>query len=262
MSDLNKFKTIDGLKEEQFNAQPGRINGIWLIAKGTNNAGQVGTVKDIGRVEIVRHGKPRVNRNFNHFVDINDIRNGTNIFSSTDGGVFLASCFIPFFEKGHPNVFNIQDSEELNVRFIPADDGTVFANLEIKFEQQMVSLDERYDYSILGNDLNPSAALDADNFVLNTRNVSALYLEDVDDVVDSLAFESNGRNVITNNDWDALQAYTNLNNRIEDPSFSIVEIENHTPGVPGSTLNRNNKLLLTTTGAGAIDVSVCSMDWH
>jgi len=262
MADLVKFKSIDGLSESQFNAQPGRINAILVLAEGTNKAGQVGTDENVGRIEITRNGQPIVNRSFNHFVDMNDIRAGKSLYDSTDGAAFLASAFIPFFEKGHPNALNITGEDELNVRFIPADDGTVFADLDITFEQQMVSLSERYLYKILGNDINPAAALNADGFNLNQNNVSALYLEDIDDVITNLSFESNERNVVTTNGYDALRAYTNYNNRIENDTFDIVEIENHTPGVPGSTVNRNNRLIFTTSGAGSIDVTVCSMHWN
>lgn len=260
--DLKKFETVNDItSEEEFTANPGKTAGIFLIVTATNDSGQTATNEDIGRIEIERKGNPIVNRSFNHFQDMNDIRGGTPIFNSSQAGAVEATCFIPFFEKGHPNALHIMDSEELVIRFIPADDGTVFASGKIEFQQGLSALPERYVMKIAGKDFNESAAVSAEEYNLNQRNVSSLYVEDVDDIIDRFAYESNDRNVVTPNTYLALRAQTLLNNQIEDDTFDIVEIENHTPGVPGSTVNKNNKYVVDTSGAGTFDVTYCSLVW-
>lgn len=262
MADLRKIDSTDGLSEDQFNAQPGRHKGIVVVATGTNNSGQTGGFADIGRFVISRKGDPLINRGAKKFADINDIREGKALLDSTDGGVFEAVFEIPFFEKGHPNALNITDERELNIRFIPGDDGTVFDSLEVEVQSLLASIEERYQYRINGEDVTESSQTSGKPARLNTPNVSSLYIEDVDDIINDLQFESNDRVVVSNNSILALQGYTVLNNRIEDATFDVVEIENHTPGVPGSTLNGNNIIRYSTSGAGDFDVTVCAMDWN
>lgn len=260
MSGLNKLFSFDGLTEFQRDCQPGRYAGLMVVASGSNQTGQTGGLADIGRFEITFNGEPIINRDCEKFGDMNDIRGGKYTLNSTSGGAFEAVVFIPFFEKGHPNVLDVRGNNSLNARFIPADDGTVFSALDVTVNASLVpSLRQRYIYKINGADQNFSAAQSADDTPLNKRNVSAIYLDDVDDTISLLAFSSMDRNVVTTNDWLALQGYTNVNNRIEDAAQDIVEIQNHVPGQKGTLLNRNNVLTFTTSGAGAVDITVCSI---
>lgn len=257
---VRNVDALDG--EQQFNTEPGRIDGIMIVAEGTNNAGQVGTARDVGKVIVSRNDEQTHNRDFEQFADIGDIRSGTNIFSSTDGSTFQASAFIPFFEVGHPNALNIVNDQELNIRFQPSDDGTVFANLNVKFYVRVRAIGERYQYYMLGNDLSPSASVSGKVENLNRKNITALYLDDdTDDVLTSVQFEQNDRIVLSNVDFLALQADTIYNNRIEDSTFTIAQIQAHTPGVPGSTLNRNSILTYSTSATGTILLTVCAMKW-
>ncbi len=261
MAGLKKNFTHDGLNGYQRDMQDGKYAGIQLTITGTNATGQTGTLEDLGRVVLTRNGQPRVNRNPKKFADIQDIRGGKFTYSSTEAGAFQAVVYIPFFEKGHPNVFDIKGNDRFNYEWVPAGNAsTVFDSLEIKVNGDMSpALIERYDYFINGADQDFSAAQSADDVPLNKRNVSAIYIEDVDNTVDSLSFNSNGKQVISTNDWLSLQGYTNANNRIEDETQDVIEIENHTPGIPGTLRNRNNVLTFTTSGAGAVDITVCSI---
>jgi hypothetical protein len=257
---LKKINAVDGLSEAQFNAEPGRHIGLLLLATGTNNSGKTGKKTDVGRFIVTRNGRPLINRGFKKFTDIDDLRKGTNIFESKEGDTFHASAFIPFAAKGLANALNIRDEQELNIRFLPNDDGTVFDNLTIQVQSQLAQVPEHYEYIIQGNDLVYSSAVSAKPARLNTPNVSELFIEDIDDVMDSIQFESNESVIVSDNSKLALQALTNYNNRIEDPSYDVIEIENLTPGIPGSAVNETNILRVSTSGAGSVDVTVASLN--
>lgn len=256
---IRSINALDG--EVQFNSEPGRISGLLVVAQGTNATATPATSRDVGSFLINRNGAQTHNRNMQIFQDIGDIRAGTNKNISVASGAFLQSCFIPFFESGHPNALRIVGENELNIRYQPASDvGTNFSVLDVSIFARIADLPERYTYSMLGNDVSYSAAVQRVE-QLARRNISALYLNDQSSELDRVQFEQNDRVVVSNISFEALQAQTVYDNRIEDGTFDLAQIMAHTPGRPGSTENRDSVLTLTTGAAANIEITVCSLDW-
>lgn len=256
---IRSINALDG--EVQFNAEPGRITGLLVVAEGTNETGITATARDVGSFLVNRNGNQTHNRNMAIFQDIGDIRAGANTNISVEAAGFEQSCFIPFFESGQPNALRIRGENELNIRYQPAVDvGTNFSALNVSIFARIADLPERYTYSMLGNDVSYSAAVQRVE-QLSRRNVSTVYLNDVDDELDAIQFEQNDRIVISNISFAALQAQTRYDNRIEDGTFDLAQIMAHTPGRPGSTENRDSILTLTVGAAASIEITVCSLDW-
>lgn len=262
MKRLKLIRNIDSLDGEvQFNTEPGRIEGLLVLAEGTNASGQTGAASDVGRFIIERNGDQTHNRTFDVFQNIGDIRAGTNLATSTSASTFRMSCFIPFFEVGFPNALNITGPSELNVRFQPAaGQSTTFDSLNVKVYAQIVDHGEAYQYYMLGNDLNLSGATQKVE-PLNRQNISSLYLSDPDTELNKVQLEASEQIAVSNIDFNALQAYTIYNNRIEDASFTLAQIMVATPGVPGSSINRNAQITVDVGGTCDIPITVCAMKW-
>jgi hypothetical protein len=263
--DLRLQKTINALNgSEQFFVSPGPVKGLMVVAEGTNDTGQTGTNADVGSIIVQRNGRQTHNLNFQRFAEIGDIRSGTNLFSSTEAGAFLASCYIPFSEIGFTNIFDLVSDDELNVQFQPASSvSTVFTALTVKvYAQYAPGIVEGYTYQMVSNDKVYSADVTDDLTNLSPTNVTALYIKDADGVLSTVQVDQDGNSILGNIDFDAVKAATLYNNQLEDGSFAVAQVLCMTPGVLGTVPSRNTQLRLSTSGisgSSTVNVAVCSM---
>lgn len=263
--DRKLVRQIDALAGDQFNFQPGRIRGVWLILSGTNSTGVTGALSNTGSVVINRDSRQIVNAKVSSLANMNDIRFGSNIFSSTEASTFLASAYIPFFESDKDdqpfqNALAIVDDAELNIEWVP--DGTVdatFDDLSLKVFSELAAYSEKYEYRILRDNQTEGGAVAGKPYQLNKNNVTGLFMEDPDDVVDLVQLEQNGRTVFSPQDWDILTAATMLENQIEASTFDMIRLQCFSNGNLGSAPNRDTVLYLTTSGAGTVEILTTSM---
>lgn len=263
--DRKLTRQINALNGDQFNFQPGRIHAVPIKFAGMNAATQTGTLADLGSVVITRDGRQIWNAKISTLALMNDIRFGSNLFSSTEAGAFLATVYIPFFEsdffdRDYNNALAITGDSELNIEWVPASGiGTVFSSLTASIYSELAAYGEKYEYRGLRDDQNEDGAVAGKPYQINKDNVTALYLQDPDDVIDLVQLEQRGRSVYSPQDWDILLAGTLLTNKLEVTTFDMIELQCYTPNNLGSAVNRNTVLSLTTSGAGDIPILTTSI---
>lgn len=258
---IDTFKASAGNQDAY--AKPGNILGVYLVVSGTNEAGQVGTAADIGRFLVTRGEDQRHNADFNDFKRIMDTRSGKGILESTDGGAFIASTFIPFFEEGFPNTINVTGKRELLIQYQPntSQIETVFVGdeLTVQVVARYAQYPERYPYRINSKILKYNGATKADTEQLPGRNLTALFIDDSDDILDLFQMDNNKGSVQGPVSYDVLRAQTLQENQIEDETFDFPKITTYTPGAFGTTRNSGNNVTVSTSGAGDIRLILCSI---
>lgn len=236
------------------------MHGLLGTFEGTAAAGQTGALEDLGSFVVKRGQRQIGNARVADVVLMNDIRFGSNIFSSVEAGAFEASFFIPFYESDRDdvdfqNALAITGDSELNFEWVPGGAiNTVFDSISLKLYSELAAYDERYEYNILRDDQIESGSVSGKPYQINKDNVSALYLQDPDDVVDLIQLEQNGRSVFSPQPWLTLLAGTLRDNRLETDTFSMVMLECYTAGNFPSVVNRDSVLSVTTSGAGTLRV--------
>lgn len=249
----------NALNSFQENIQPGRLDGLLLYFTGTNATATPGDLDDLGTVVIKRGGNTIVNRPIGVFGDMANIRGGSNRFSSTGSGDFIATVFIPFFALGLPQAYNIKSVSELNFDWQPKSTiSTTFSSLTLSVYSRVAFHDEHYLYHILGDDQTPAAAVSARPYQLNKSNITEVYLRDPDTVLDSVALRSNNFQ-FTDQPKEVLVAGTLLDNMLEVDNFDMIQLQCYTLGKPLSALNKDSVIELTTSGTGTIEITVCHL---
>jgi hypothetical protein len=259
------IRNVSALQGEvQFNAQASRIAALLIVAEGTNNTGETGDATDVGRFLINRFDNQTHNRKFETFQKINDIRGGTSLTESTKAGDFKHSCIIPFFEKGFFQALNITDENELNIRIQPSNSvPTVFESLNIKVYALNANVGERYDYYMVGNDQSYASSVSAVPESFARENITNIFIENPDSIIEYLQLEQNGETLISNIDYDALKAITAYQNLLEDgTNINVVELKTFTEGVRSTVYNTGTVLTVSTAGAGKLLSTVCAMQPH
>ena len=246
----------DAQSSFQENIQPGRIGSLMLYFNGTNDTGQTGTIDDLGNIVIKRNGETIVNRPINILADKGNILAGSNLFSSAEAGAFEATVKVPFYVKSFEQALQITGPSELNFEYTPASaQSTVFASLQLSVYSEMSFLDEEYDYFLLGDDQTPAAAVQARPYQLNARNIAAVYLTDPDSVLTSVGLRQNGEQVFSDQPKSVLEAGTLYENRLEQSTVDMIELQCYTPRQAASLLNENSILEITTSGSGTVTVT-------
>ncbi|HET6527400.1 MAG TPA: hypothetical protein VFG39_01480 [Balneolaceae bacterium] len=257
---LSTIKALDG--GDDFYANPGKILGLYILVKGTNKVGQVGTPADVGRFITERDGNQKQNVDFKDLQKIMNTRSGISILESVDGGAFLASAFMPFFEAGFPNCMNVIDKEELNIEYQPAANvDAVFADLSIEVWMKTASYDERYEFLIGTHNANYGAAVDSDPRNLGRPNITNIFIDDAGDIMKNFALEQSGKTVVSTATYDLLRAMTLQENQIEDETFDLVKISTTTPGDWDTLKNYSSIATLSASGAGNIRLILCSINY-
>lgn len=244
---------------DQAFVQQGQYDGYLVTFTGTNAAGQTGALSDLGSISIKRNNNETHNRPISVFADIGNIRAGTNIFSSTVASTFQASVFIPLFEEGLPNGMNIVGEREVSFRYLPASNvATVFDGLQVKIEARTTFVPEFYVYYMLGNDLNYSGAVSNYQELIPGENITTIYIDDsASSILTELQAKQDKILVIGQTTALSLRALTIYNNRIEDNTFTVIQLMLFTPGIGGSAISTKTNLGITTSGGGTIGVTVC-----
>lgn len=258
-------RQFDGLAGEQFNIQPSTAKGIGhliILATGTNATGATNDVSDIGSCRITLRDDQIVNADYQALADLGDINHGSNLLNSTEASTFQASVVVPFNEPAFPSAIRVLGESELNFEHVPGDTGTVFDDLSIRVYAVYEDLPELYIYRMLRDNQNEDAAVDSKPYQLNRRNITGLYLKDVDEEITLIQLSQEGENVLSPQPYLLLEAATLYNNRLETSTFDRVKIETHTPGIIRSTVNRDTVISFTTGAAAAIEVLTTSMVWR
>lgn len=263
--DYKLNRTLNALAGDQFNFKPGRTSAIALVFSGENATGQTGDLDDLGSIVVTRNDEQIANVSIRQLANMLDINQGSNIFSSTEADSFLATAFLSFQIEGDSRMKNalaISGQSELNFEYVPAAGvDTVFDSLQLKVYAELSASREQYELKTLRDNQNEDSAVAAKSYQLNKSNIASIYIEDIDDVIDSIQLEQSERNVLSPVDLTLLEAETLKNNQLETSSFDMVKISTHTPENPGSYVNYDTVLFVTTSGGGAIDIVTQSLKW-
>lgn len=239
--------------------QPGRPTGLFLHVSGTNATSVTSALADLGTVGVKRNGRTLVNRSFQSLARIVDIRMGSNLFVSTQADEFTATLFVPFFEEGLPQSYNITGESEL-VFFYEPKSSTVSnwdaLNMTVYTVEGYESIPEYYEFYILGDDQSISGAVDKP-YQLNDKNVTAVYVEDPDSIVSKIGFRNNQGQVQSAQPWDVYLGATLVENRLETSDFDMVEIQLFSNAEPVSYFNSNNSIEIESSGAGTAVITKC-----
>lgn len=255
---LGNVNLLDG--QGAANGKPGQILGIPLLVEGTNKTGQVGTAEDIGRLIVNLRGRQIINADFSELAKMMDTRSGTSVLNSTDGGAFEASSFIPFYEEAFPSCLDINDKDELEVKIQPASNvATVFNALNMEIWDERAEFPEHYVYNIGIKNANYSGVVKTDPVQLGQPNVSTVYVDDEDNVLDTLSLEVDGEEAQSNASEFYLRAKTLRQNQIEDATFDFIKIPTFTPGRRNTYINSSSAAKITTSGAGNVKLIICSL---
>lgn len=249
---------FDALKSRQFNANPGSIDGIYLLFDGTAATGVTAALTDLGTVVVKRKGTESHNATIQDFAAVGNINQGSNFFSSAEAGDFIAAVFIPFYEDSFEQALQIRENNELNISY-QGTDTSKFDDLTCTAYASLADLPELYLFRMLTQDFSVSAAVRNQPEPLNTENVSSVYIRS--SVLTDLQLRVDGKEAISNQSFDMAKAATLFENRLEQDTIDTAELLIHTPGVPATTENENTVLGVTTSGSGDIDVLVGSMLW-
>lgn len=258
-------RQFNALASEQFNIQPStkkNFQAIIVLATGTNQSGQTGTPSDVGRIRTTRNQSPVHNVDYNTLADVGDINFGSNILSSTTGGAFTASFYVPNHSPSFESALQILGDTEFNVEHVPGDDGTVFASLSIKAYAVYSDFPELYTYRMLTMNQSEDGAISEKGYNIPRNNVESIFLKDVDDVITLVSLVQDGETVLSPQPYELLEVATLYENRLEASSVNRVKIETHSPGVAQSTINRGTEIALTTSATGDFEILYCSMDWN
>lgn len=258
-------KQIDALSGAQFNIQPSQrknIQALIVLFEGTAKTGQTGAVSDCGSLRITNDGDGTHNVDYDALADVGDINFGSNLLSSAEAGAFTASVVVPFYEPSFEQALSITDESQLNVQHVPGDEGTVFESLTAKVYAVYTDLPELGIYRMLRDNQNETGSIDSKPFSLNRRNVTSIFLKDVDDSITAVQLTQDGENILSPQPFVLLEVGTLYENSLETTTFDRVKIETHTPGIAGSTINRNTEIAFTTDDDAKIEMLVCSMEWH
>lgn len=251
----------DALSGFQENIQPGRISGVLLYFTGSNATGETGGFGDLGSPTIKRNGRTLVNVDCSVFADMGDIRSGSNLLDSSQGGAFKATVFIPFYAISLEQALQITGASELNFEWSPASNsGTVFDSLNVSVYSQKSYRQEFYEYYILGDDQSESGSVSNRPYQLNRKNITEIYLTDSSDVVSDIALRQDGEQVYSIQPWDVLLAGTLYDNRLEVTNFDMVQLECYTKGQPLSIVNSDTVIQVSTTGAGTVGITTCHIE--
>jgi len=246
----------DALSSFQENIQPGRIGKMLLYFVGTNAAGQTGDFSNLGNVTMKRNGETIVNRPVNILADKGNILKGSNLFSSAEAGAFVASVNLPLFVDSFEQALQITGPSELNFEWTPAASAAAtFSDMQIYVYAEQSFLDEEYDYFLLGDDQTPGAAVTARPYQLNAANIASLYITDPSGVLTSVGLRQNGEQIFSDQPKNVLIAGTLYENRLEQTTIDMIELQTYTKGQGPSLLNKNTILELTTSGTGTITVT-------
>lgn len=239
---------------------PGRYSGLHLYFYGTNASATTATVDDLGDIQVKRDGETHHERSIEHYVDLNNIREGQNYFDSVSGGNFEATAFIPFYEKSFDQAYQITGKKELQFTYNP-NTGVPgnFANLTLEVLGVQSFRDEEYDYFVLGQDVTPASAVSSRGYQLNEENITNVYLRDPSSILDSAGLRQDGEEKFSEQEKNILLSATLLENRLEVNNFDTIELQTMTIGKGGSIFNSSTVLKITTSASGTIPVSVHSI---
>jgi len=185
------------------------------------------------------------------------LRFGSNYFTSTEAGAFIASVYVPFDIEGLPQSLNIEGGDELVVGYDPKPAGIAnfdSLNMLVATAEGFQTLPERYEPYILGLDQSIGGAV-SDPIQVNDSNVSAIFIEDGSDVVANVGYKNDKGQVYSTLPWNLLKAGTLIENRLETSDVSIVELQLFSNGEPLSYLNKKNIVEVETTGAGLVKIT-------
>lgn len=255
---IGAFNAFDGIDDTY--SKPGQILGVYALVTGTNAVGQVGTAADVGRFLHTRDDDQFQNTDFGEYQKIMNTRSGISVLNSVDGGAFEAVCFMPYFEEGFANCLNITNKNELNIGYQPAGSvQTVFTALNVELWIRTAAYAETYTYRIgLKNAIYP-AAEKSDPVQLGQEDLTTVYIDDQDNVLDLFQLEVDNRTIQGSASELLLRAITLQENQVEDTSFDFIKIPVFTPGKIGTTQNRSGLATISVTGAGTVRLILCSM---
>lgn len=256
----------NALQSFQHNLNPGSVAGLLFYFKGTNASATTATIDDLGTIRVKRFGETQHDRPVHTYADINNLRRGQNLFSSSSGSDFKATCFVPFYEgeqDGFEQAYNVEGNQEMNVAYDPST-GTPgnFASLDVTVYAVIKQKPEFYQYYLLGNDQTPAGAVTGKGYQLNQANVSAVFVDDRSSILTELGLRIDGGESFTDQPADVIEAGTLLTNRLEQSTFDLLEMQVYSAREPLSVINENSVIKITTSGSGTIEITTASIVYN
>jgi hypothetical protein len=257
--------SVKGANRETKYLPEGNFAALYIEVAGETDDGQTLGLADLGSIETYRNGEQLQIAPFEFYHKYADIKFGKPYkLSGSAAQQEKVSFIIPFYKGGYPNVMQLEDADEawikvafssvLDERF--GDNPATYTVYGVKEN----AVAQTYELSLRGQDIDASGAGRKPE-QLAGRNIVGVYLRDGSDIVEDVELIIDGRTVVDNIPFSAIQGVTNLSNRLEAAVTPYAEIDVANSGAQEETFNRSSKLTAQFTGSGTLTVNVFSVEW-
>ena len=224
--------------------------GLFLIRfEGTNATGQAVTLADLGSVVLRWNGQDVVNVDFEFLNMVSNLYGGVSEFSSTTGGAFKASAFIPtgiWFDS--QNIYDIGDEDKvefvLNWNTAKIASGSVY--IFGKPRRGVMS----YLHGIYKRTIVSGGAGDISDSI-PVENITQFYIKNPTALINTLQVARDGKAVVDGY-VGALQSYSDWIHLLE-ASSNLIAIEFVESKDLREVVSTGITYKINTTGAGNIE---------
>jgi hypothetical protein len=248
------------------NMPAGKYSGLLLTLTGTTDTGQTLTLDDIGSIKVEKDGFGQlVNADIGFLNAYTDLKGG---YASKPSGTAATSetvvARVPFFLEGYPNIQQINQDGDISIKLeFKNAMATRFGSNAVNMRVDAIEKNDvfqSYDLVIQSQNQQASGAgTTTDN--LAGRNLSALFLRDSDDVVETISLYSDDITLLDNQPFLNIRSITNIQNKVESSEIEWVEAFIAETGVEESTQNSANQVQTQFSGAGIMEVYRFNVQW-
>jgi len=246
--------TSDLTSKQGFNLKlNAKAKGLLLHYTGTNKTSQTLALSDFGNVivNLANGVEQRIYTKLTHINVINQFLMGTPVASSTSGDAFEFLFYIPFtFNQFEPNAIPISPNDNIQVDGLPSAKVSS-GNLSIMLD--ICNNPIQYIPRIITRTETLTSQKPIDIF---ENNIFALLLKEPTTPPSQLLMTRDNE-VILDVSYNAIEAYANLTERIEDNAlnYALLRIEERYV----NSLGRNYSLI-ATGGSGTLEYTVLAFD--
>lgn len=199
----------------------GLYKGIQLRFSGTNTTGNALAVSDIGNLTITLNGEQIMFIPTGFLADLNNQWYGYQESSSTAGGSFAHTLFIPFEYPGFPNGLHVKPEDELFLELqVGSNVSTYVSSWTIDVNLEYTNEPEKYIMRILPANETYNGSGQFKKRVPN-ENVFEVYVSGSN--ISRVAVERDGE-LIHESDYNSLISNTSLRRRVESALVSYASL--------------------------------------
>ena len=243
-----------GAAKPRIDVPVGRLGALMLVLKGTTDTGETLAPADVAdAIRLKRNGRQIQAESFRFLHEYADLKNGFPTQTTPQQGDTRIVAFLPMGVSAFPNSMEVRSKEELDLEIdFNATLDTRFGSNAATYEVYSLlqpAVPERYELNIREQNIQANGGGRL-NGQFDARNVAGIYLEDVDDAINTVAIEVDGEVVVDTVDDQALLDVTKLTNAIEATGFSFAELVSPSGTSLQEVVNENTEYDLDFSGAG------------